>query len=60
MEIVSASDLPSFDTLGKSDPYCKVYLSLEPEKCTKTPVIKSNLDPVWNFKSKLYLNLFRC
>ena len=46
-----AKKLKDLDTMGKSDPFCKLYLSNKQNenKPPKSIVIKDNLDPVWNF-----------
>ncbi|XP_057306003.1 uncharacterized protein LOC130644420 isoform X3 [Hydractinia symbiolongicarpus] len=54
LHIKEARDLPSSDKDGLSDPFCKCYLL--PLKSNKTkrksPVIKSTLNPVWDFKTE--------
>ena len=44
---------------GSSDPYVVVHGGLQSGKRTKqlgkTPVIKQNLSPTWNWQQKLYL-----
>ncbi|XP_048584840.1 myoferlin isoform X2 [Nematostella vectensis] len=45
--VISASDLPNVETVGKSDPYVVVGF-LGSKK--KTEVIKDELNPVWNEK----------
>eukprot|EP00475_Leptophrys_vorax_P006436 TRINITY_DN13985_c0_g1_i1.p1 TRINITY_DN13985_c0_g1~~TRINITY_DN13985_c0_g1_i1.p1 ORF type:complete len:532 (+),score=50.93 TRINITY_DN13985_c0_g1_i1:56-1597(+) len=44
--IVKAEGLKNVDTLGKSYPYCKLWLN--PKHVAKTTVKDNDLDPVWN------------
>eukprot|EP00825_Cyclidium_porcatum_P030024 TRINITY_DN31903_c0_g1_i2.p1 TRINITY_DN31903_c0_g1~~TRINITY_DN31903_c0_g1_i2.p1 ORF type:complete len:235 (-),score=62.83 TRINITY_DN31903_c0_g1_i2:267-971(-) len=52
--IKSATQLGSFDSNGKSDPYCK--LKINGKKVFKTQTIKKTLDPVWNEQCKIMLS----
>lgn len=47
----SCNDLKNLDTIGKSDPYAKIYFTdFEGNKIHyfKTPTIQEQLNPVWN------------
>jgi Ca2+-dependent lipid-binding protein len=46
VDVLDASDLPSADRNGKSDPYCR--FELNGEDVYKTKVQKKTLSPVWN------------
>jgi Ca2+-dependent lipid-binding protein len=46
VDVLDAADLPSADSNGKSDPYCK--FELNGQDVFKTKIIKKNLNPVWN------------
>ncbi|KAH0785729.1 C2 domain containing protein [Histomonas meleagridis] len=47
IRIIEATDVPSMDPNGKSDPYCKIKLLHRKEKPLKTRIIKKTLTPVW-------------
>ena len=59
IEVISASDLPSADIQGSSDPYCKI-------KCgsfkQQTKAIQNDLNPVWNecLCLFIYLSFYLC
>ncbi|CCH45176.1 Tricalbin-2 [Wickerhamomyces ciferrii] len=53
LEIISANNLLSADSNGKSDPFIKAYLPQEEDPFYKTKTIKKTLDPVWNEKTNL-------
>lgn len=46
VEVIDASNLPSADRNGFSDPFCKFYL--QGKDIFKTKVQKKTLNPVWN------------
>lgn len=46
VDVLDAQDLPSADSNGKSDPYCK--FELNGQEVYKTKVQKRTLTPVWN------------
>ncbi|KJZ79031.1 hypothetical protein HIM_01804 [Hirsutella minnesotensis 3608] len=46
IDVLDATDLPSADRNGKSDPYCK--FEFNSHEVYKTKVIKKTLSPVWN------------
>jgi hypothetical protein len=46
VDVLDASDLPSADRNGKSDPYCK--FELNGDEVYKTKVQKKTLQPAWN------------
>ncbi|POR39621.1 Uncharacterized protein PYUK71.03c [Tolypocladium paradoxum] len=46
VDVLDATDLPSADRNGKSDPYCK--FELNGEEVYKTKVQKKTLSPAWN------------
>ncbi|KAF4984077.1 hypothetical protein FZEAL_656 [Fusarium zealandicum] len=46
VDVLDATDLPSADRNGKSDPYCK--FELNGQELYKTKVQKKTLAPVWN------------
>src|SRR3569833_1949040 len=46
VDVLDATDLPSADSNGKSDPYCK--FELNGQEVFKTKVQKKTLTPVWN------------
>jgi len=52
IRVTSGSNLVNLDVVGKSDPYVKVEL-LDAKGVVlgtkKSPVVKDNLNPVWNF-----------
>jgi hypothetical protein len=45
---LSATDVPSMDPNGLSDPYCRFWLSNAQKKMVKTRYIDKTLTPVWN------------
>lgn len=60
VQIISGANLKNTDLLGKSDPYVKAYLTTDPTNQLKTGVIKNNLNPEWNMKGVIPINMFRC
>ncbi|PNY28037.1 Uncharacterized protein TCAP_02038 [Tolypocladium capitatum] len=46
VDVLDATDLPSADRNGKSDPYCK--FELNGQEVYKTKIQKKTLSPVWN------------
>ena len=46
IRLFAASGLGKADLLGKSDPYCKVFVNNE--MCSKSSVCKNTLSPRWN------------
>lgn len=46
--IISASNLPQADLLGKSDPYVVCEVPGKPQSKYETAVIQQDLNPVWN------------
>eukprot|EP00002_Diphylleia_rotans_P001016 TRINITY_DN10556_c0_g1_i10.p1 TRINITY_DN10556_c0_g1~~TRINITY_DN10556_c0_g1_i10.p1 ORF type:complete len:1388 (+),score=278.91 TRINITY_DN10556_c0_g1_i10:174-4166(+) len=50
IDIVEAEDLRSADSNGLSDPFCEVKLGAQ---TFKTPVVKKNLNPIWNVQKAL-------
>ncbi|KAM4054804.1 C2 domain-containing protein [Hirsutella rhossiliensis] len=46
VDVLDATDLPSADRNGKSDPYCK--FELNGHEVYKTKVVKKTLSPAWN------------
>ena len=57
LRVVSAKGLPAMDTglmdSGLSDPFVRIRVG---EESLTTPVIKRNLDPVWNESFQLALS----
>ncbi|CAG5111803.1 Oidioi.mRNA.OKI2018_I69.chr2.g6076.t1.cds [Oikopleura dioica] len=52
VNVLEAADLPDLDSTpgqGASDPFVKVYL--DPRNQARTPVIKNELNPTWDFKT---------
>jgi len=56
VEIVEARDLLSSDSNGFSDPYVVIDKTPGLASGAKTPVIKKNLNPVWNFTTVLHFD----
>ena len=58
--IVQARNLTIADTNGFSDPYCKLSVASWPSKIKileeRTPTIKKNLNPVWNYETRYILS----
>jgi Ca2+-dependent lipid-binding protein len=54
LEILEAKDLMKADIIGKSDPYAVVSIGDNP--VAKTPVIKNNQNPKWNFSTCIPLD----
>ncbi|KAH8841832.1 hypothetical protein MCOR27_003834 [Pyricularia oryzae] len=46
VDVLDAQDLPSADSNGKSDPYCK--FELNGQDVFKTKTVKKTLNPTWN------------
>ncbi|CBY36591.1 unnamed protein product [Oikopleura dioica] len=52
LNVIEAADLPDLDSTagqGVSDPFVKMYL--DPRNQARTPVIKNELNPTWDFKA---------
>lgn len=60
VSIISAANLKNTDLIGKSDAYVKVFLSSDAANVLKTPVVKDNLHPEWNFSGAIPINMLRC
>jgi len=56
VEIVEARDLLSSDSNGFSDPYVVIEKTPGLAAGAKTPIIKKNLNPVWNFSTVLHFD----
>lgn len=48
VNVIQARNLPGMDLSGLSDPYVKVFLLPDTQKCEKTRVHKKSLNPVFN------------
>ena len=53
LDIISANNLLSADSNGKSDPFIRAYINDEEDSFYKTKTIKKTLDPTWNEKTSL-------
>lgn len=53
LDIISANNLLSADSNGKSDPFIRAYINEEEDSFYKTKTIKKTLDPTWNEKTSL-------
>lgn len=60
VKIISGLDLKNEDWGGKSDPFIESYLTKSPKEKLKTPVINDNLNPIWNFEGKFFIDILRC
>jgi Ca2+-dependent lipid-binding protein len=47
INLIEATDVPSLDIIGKSDPFCVVQLSSSPQ-IFRTKVVDNTKHPVWN------------
>jgi len=47
------------DLIGKTDAYVTAWLSTDPSNKLKTPVIKDDLNPTWNFSGTFPINIIR-
>jgi len=56
VEIVEARDLLSSDSNGFSDPYVVIDKTPGLASGAKTPIIKKNLNPVWNYSTVLHFD----
>jgi len=56
VEIVEARDLLSSDSNGFSDPYVVIEKTPGLASGAKTPIIKKNLNPVWNYTTVLHFD----
>ena len=48
VEVIEARDLPKIGLVGKTHPYCYVWISSRPTHKKKTRTIKKTFAPVWN------------
>ncbi|OBA26228.1 hypothetical protein HANVADRAFT_53296 [Hanseniaspora valbyensis NRRL Y-1626] len=53
LEIINATNLPSHDRNGKSDPFAQ--LMVNSVNAYETKIIKKTLDPTWNETAKVYI-----
>ncbi|KRX05859.1 C2 domain [Pseudocohnilembus persalinus] len=60
IKIISALDVKNADWGGKSDPLIEAYLSHLTKNKIITPAIQNNLNPVWNYEGRFFIDLFRC
>lgn len=59
IEALRATDLPSGDSNGKSDPYVKLYLNTNKDDFFKSKKVKKTLNPTWNEQASVeVLNLY--